>query len=68
MNELEFVCITPTGFGLHRKKNKAGGYTYMTDELGAVVWDTCLVSECDILCAIVQENFRRFKEINGSKK
>ena len=63
-NEYEHICETPTGYGLFRRKNEAGGYTYITDELGAIIWDTCLVAECDLLCTIVQEHFRKFQEIN----
>jgi len=64
----EYVCETPTGFGLFREKNEAGGYTYATDELGAVVWDTCLVAECDLLCSIVEEHHRKIQEIHRRKK
>ena len=64
----EHVCKTPTGFNLHRRKNKDGGHCYGSDEFGAIIWDTSIVSECDILCAIVEEHHRRMLEIHRSKK
>lgn len=35
--------------------NEAGGHTYYTDEVGAVVWDTSLVDEFTLLAAIMAE-------------
>jgi len=68
MKYFEYVCEIPTGFGLFRRKNTAGGYDYLTDELGAIIWDTALVSKEDILCAIVEEEYRRIAEIQRSVK
>lgn len=40
---------------LYRQQNEAGGHTYYTDEVGAVVWNTALVDEYTLLAAIVAE-------------
>ena len=64
MKYFEYVCEIPTGFGLFRRKNTAGGYDYLT----AIIWDTALVSKEDILCAIVEEEYRRIAEIQRSVK
>lgn len=68
MDNWSYVCETPTGYGLFRKKNLAGGYDYATDEVGAIIWDTALVAECDILCSIVEEHHRRMNELHRKQK
>lgn len=56
--------VLPNGYHLYRKPNKAGGYTYYSDEIGGgvMVWDTCLVQECTLLAAIVAEYQRKYLE------
>ncbi|MAF25282.1 hypothetical protein CL634_06870 [bacterium] len=63
----EFVCETPSGYGLFRAKNLAGGYCYVTDELNSIIWDTAITNSCDLLCAIVEEDRRRVAERHSKK-
>ena len=46
MDHLEEVGTTSQGYTIFREQNKAGGYTYWSDEAGdgVVVWDTSLVN------------------------
>ena len=38
----EEVGTTKDGYTIYRSTNGAGGYTYRTDELSAMYFDTCL--------------------------
>lgn len=51
------VCALPNGCTLYRKPNEAGGYTYWSDEIGGgvIVWDTCLVDQSTLFCALSEE-------------
>ncbi len=53
----EEVCGLPNSCHLFRKPNKAGGYTYYSDEIGGgvEVWDTSLVDQSTLLCAMAEE-------------
>lgn len=61
-DKTENLGCLPNGCHLFRKPNKAGGYTYYSDEIGGgvMVWDTCMVSEGTILAAIVCEHHRKY--------
>ena len=50
------------GYDILRKPNAAGGYTYVSTELGQTIWDTCLSSESALLFVINAEKERKFKE------
>lgn len=67
---MEDVCDLPNGFRLYRKPNEAGGHTYYSDEVGGgvVVWDTCLISEGTLLCAMVEEKRRAYLEYHINKR
>lgn len=60
----EEVCQLPNSGHLYRQKNAAGGYTYWSDEVGGgvLVWDTCMVGEDTLLCAMTEEMRRRHWE------
>lgn len=65
---MEDVCELPNGFHLLREENKAGGYTYYTDEVGAMVWDTCLVDEYTLMVAMAEEKRRTYLEYHINKR
>lgn len=56
-------CL-PNGAHIFRRPNEAGGYIYLSDEIGGgvVAWDTCLVDESTLLTAIVCEHHRKYLE------
>lgn len=72
---VDLGCL-PNGAHLSRKPNGVGGYIYYSDEIGGgvLIWDTCLVSQHTLLCAISHENKRRFDkcvatdEVNKKKR
>jgi len=51
------IATLGNGCHLFREKNAAGGYSYISDEIGGgvVVWDTALVDEETLLTAIAAE-------------
>lgn len=65
----EEVCELPNGCRLYREPNKAGGYTYYSDEIGGgvMVWDTCLVAAESMLAAIVEERKRYVAEYHAQR-
>jgi len=62
VKKIEWLGKTPTGYELGRYKNEAGGYCYVTTELGTVIYDTSLHNFSDILFAIAKELERQVKE------
>jgi len=50
------------GYMILRKKNEAGGYTYVSTELGQTIWDTCINDDSTLLFVINAERERQFKE------
>jgi len=65
---IEWVGQAPSGFTLGRYKNEMGGYCYITDEFGVVVYNTSLHSYADILFAIAEEFRRQAAESIGNQK
>jgi len=65
---MEDVCELLDGFHLLREPNGVGGYTYYTDELGAMVWDTCIVDEYTLMIAIAEEKRRTYLEYHINKR
>lgn len=55
------------GFDLIWEKNEAGGRTYRTDEVGAVVWDTALIGQPELTAAMYVESLLRAKEQQDEK-
>jgi hypothetical protein len=70
MGKAEDVCDLPNGCHLFREPNEVGGYRYFSDEIGGgiMVWDTCLVSECTLLTAIVEEKRRAYLEYHINRR
>lgn len=62
--EVEDLGCLPNGCHIFRRPNKAGGYTYYSDEIsgGVVIWDTCLVNEGTLLAAMACEHHRKYLE------
>ncbi len=56
------VGQTPEGYTIYRQPNGAGGYSYITDELGGIAWDTCLVPLETLLVVIGLEITRQGEE------
>jgi len=52
-----YVGETPSGYGLFRKQNSAGGWDYYTDELSMKIYQPTLVADHDILMAMA-DNMR----------
>jgi len=65
---MEDICTLPNGCHLFREPNGVGGYRYYTDEIGALVWDTCIVNECDLLAAILEEKRRTYLEYHVNER
>lgn len=67
--KVEDLGCTPNGAHLYRKQNEVGGYIYYSDEIGggAMVWDTCLVSEGTLLAAMVCEHHRLHQEYHEKR-
>lgn len=67
--EMEDLGCLPTGSHLYRKRNKAGGWTYYSDENScmSVVWDTSAADESTLLSAILSEQHRRMMEFSYFK-
>ena len=57
-------CQLPNGCTLHWKDNGAGGRIYYSDESGGdiFVWDSCLVAESTLLCAMTVEAGLAYRE------
>lgn len=64
MGELEEVCELPRGYKLYRKPNGAGGYTYLTDDIGGGrgVLDTSLDDIPTLIIALAEEYKRRWEQ------
>lgn len=63
-NSLIEIGKTDSGHTIYCKENGVGGHTYWSDSIGGgvVVWDTCLVSEEEMLFVIKYERLRRKNE------
>ena len=57
-----YVGETPTGYGLFRKQNGAGGWSYYTDELSMIIYEPTLVNDYDILMAMADNHKLRQME------
>jgi len=62
-NTEDLGCL-PNGCHLFRRPNEAGGFTYLSDEIGGgvTIWDTCLVDEAILLTAIICEHHRKYRQ------
>lgn len=62
--EFEDLGLLPNGAHLYREPDGAGGYKYMSDEIGGGinVWTTSLVSEETLLAAICCNHNRKYIE------
>ena len=58
------IMPLPGGFTLYRQENGVGGHIYLSDSIqgGVVVWDTCLVTQTELLAALSCESQRREAE------
>jgi len=58
------------GCTLFVKTNKAGGRTYISDEVpcGVEIWDTALVSQSTLIAAMNAENIIAYEEFIKSKE
>ena len=61
-----YVGETPTGYGLFRKQNSAGGWDYYTDELSMMIYCPTLVADHDILMAMV--DYHRLQTIEHHER
>ena len=53
--EARFLGDDGCGYTMYVLKNKAGGHTFISSELGQVVWDTAAVSRGQLLKALDYE-------------
>jgi len=66
--KIEWLGKTPSGYTLGRYRNEAGGYCYITDELGMGIYDSALMDYGDVLLAISEEIKRQREEFIHKKR
>lgn len=62
-DESDVTITLPNGYGLIVVKNQVGGHTYISDEVGQIIWDTSLVDIETLELVIAYEKIRRHHEI-----
>lgn len=66
MSELEPECLgcLPDGSHLFYRPNSGGGYSYFSDECGAMglVWNTAITPEATLLAAMLAEKHRQYSQ------
>lgn len=60
------VGHTRQGYGIYRKQNNVGGHQYLSDECGAVLWDTsvsCIDTQKQLIN--IETAFQKENKHNG---